>query len=137
MIGQIESYNEEKQIWIIKSEEQLFDFVPEEWSEDEGPYPGDNVLFEAMNGKATVITLIGKYPDRREGVKSRRIAALLGFFLGGLGVHRFYLGYYRIGIIQIVVTAITMGFGLLWGFVEGFLIIVGRIHEDAQGRPLK
>ncbi|RJP71869.1 MAG: NINE protein [Candidatus Abyssobacteria bacterium SURF_17] len=69
--------------------------------------------------------------------KSKLAAGLLGIFLGGFGVHRFYLGYVGIGIAQIVVTLITCGIGAIWGFIEGILILVGTIDKDAQGRPLK
>ena len=68
--------------------------------------------------------------------KSKLVAGLLGIFLGGFGIHRFYLGYTGIGIIQIVVTLITCGAGALWGFIEGILILVGNINTDAQGNPL-
>jgi TM2 domain-containing membrane protein YozV len=69
--------------------------------------------------------------------KSRMAAGLLGIFLGSLGIHRFYLGYTTIGVIQIVVTVLTFGLGGLWGFVEGIMIFAGAINRDAQGRPLK
>lgn len=70
--------------------------------------------------------------------KSKMVAGLLGIFLGGLGIHRFYLGYTGIGIAQIVVTVLTCGFGSLWGFIEGILILCGNtITTDAAGRPLK
>lgn len=71
--------------------------------------------------------------------KSKIAAGLLGIFLGGFGVHRFYLGYTRIGVIQIVVTVLTCGIGSLWGFVEGILYLVGAngYTTDAQGRPLR
>jgi TM2 domain-containing membrane protein YozV len=71
--------------------------------------------------------------------KSKLAAGLLGIFLGGLGVHRFYLGYTKIGIIQIVVTIFTCGIGSLWGFVEGILYLVGSngYTTDATGRPLR
>lgn len=68
--------------------------------------------------------------------KSKMTAGLLGIFLGGFGVHRFYLGYTGIGIAQVVVTLITFGIGALWGFVEGILILTGTIDKDAEGRPL-
>ncbi len=69
--------------------------------------------------------------------KSKLVAGLLGIFLGGFGVHRFYLGYTKLGIIQIVVTIGTCGIGSLWGLVEGILILTGSgIKEDAEGRPL-
>ena len=69
--------------------------------------------------------------------KSKVVAGLLGIFLGSIGIHRFYLGYMTIGIIQIVVTVLTFGIGGLWGFIEGILIFAGTINKDAQGRPLK
>jgi TM2 domain-containing membrane protein YozV len=70
--------------------------------------------------------------------KSRLAAGLLGIFVGGFGVHRFYLGYTGIGIAQIVVTFCTCGFGHFWGFIEGILIVAGvAITTDADGRPLR
>ncbi len=72
------------------------------------------------------------------GEKSKLAAGLLGIFVGGLGVHRFYLGYIGIGIAQIFVTLLTFGVGALWGFIEGILILTGAgIKKDAKGRPLK
>jgi TM2 domain-containing membrane protein YozV len=75
------------------------------------------------------------YPEQ----KSRLIGGLLGILLGGLGIHRFYLGYVGIGILQIVVTIVTFGLGAIWGFVEGIMILVGAemFRRDAKGVPLK
>lgn len=77
--------------------------------------------------------------------KSKLAAGLLGIFLGGLGIHRFYLGYTAIGLAQLAVTIIigilTCGVGTLaghiWGFIEGILILTGSINKDAAGRPLR
>lgn len=70
--------------------------------------------------------------------KSKLAAGLLGIFLGAFGVHRFYLGYTTIGVVQIIVTICTFGLGGVWGFIEGILIVAGTtITTDAQGRPLK
>ncbi|MGA0980320.1 MAG: TM2 domain-containing protein, partial [Candidatus Nanopelagicales bacterium] len=70
--------------------------------------------------------------------KSRLTAGLLGIFLGAFGVHRFYLGYTSIGVLQILVTIATFGIGGLWGFIEGILILSGSaIKTDADGRPLR
>lgn len=70
--------------------------------------------------------------------KSKMVAGLLGIFLGSLGIHRFYLGYTGIGIVQIVVTIVTCGIGSLWGFIEGILILcgAGSYTTDADGNPL-
>lgn len=75
--------------------------------------------------------------------KSKLAAGLLGIFLGGLGIHRFYLGYTTIGIIQIVLTVFlgifTFGLVGLWGFIEGIMILAGAnyFRQDARGIPLR
>jgi TM2 domain-containing membrane protein YozV len=42
------------------------------------------------------------------------IAGLLGILLGGLGIHKFYLGYTQEGIIML---AVTLGIGLVGGSI--------------------
>lgn len=69
--------------------------------------------------------------------KSRVAAGLLGIFLGAYGIHRFYLGDASTGVIQILVTIVTCGFGGLWGFIEGIMILSGSIDRDAMGRKLR
>lgn len=68
--------------------------------------------------------------------KSKVVAGLLGILLGSLGVHSFYLGNSKKGLIQIAVTVVTFGLGGLWGFIEGILILAGKINTDAAGNPL-
>ena len=75
-------------------------------------------------------------PTASGDTRSRLAAGLLGIFLGGWGVHNFYLGYNSKGAIQIVVTLLTCGIGALWGFIEGILILAGSINVDADGKPL-
>ncbi len=71
-------------------------------------------------------------------MKQKLVAGLLGIFLGGFGVHRFYLGYTKIGIIQIIVSLVTCGIGAWWGVIEGIMILCGaQITTDAQGNPLE
>ena len=68
--------------------------------------------------------------------KSKMAAGLLGIFLGAWGVHQFYLGDNKKGIIRIIVTVVTCGIGGIGGFIEGILILCGNINTDAQGNPL-
>jgi TM2 domain-containing membrane protein YozV len=74
--------------------------------------------------------------------KSKIAAGLLGIFLGGLGIHRFYLGYTVLGVVQLVLTlvlgAFTFGLVGLWGVVEGIMILAGAeyFRRDAKGIPL-
>lgn len=78
------------------------------------------------------------YPNASAGLKSRLVAGLLGIFLGGLGIHRFYLGFTSIGVAQIIVSIFTFGIGSLWGFIEGIMILAksASFMYDAQGKPL-
>ncbi len=65
-------------------------------------------------------------------------AGLLGILLGAWGVHSFYLGNSKKGIIQIVATILTCGIAGLWGFIEGIFILMGneQATTDAYGVPL-
>ena len=82
--------------------------------------------------------LYGSAPNPR---KSKLAAGLFGIFLGGLGVHNFYLGYKGKAISQLLITVLTFGFGSvissLWGLIEGILILTGDISTDASGTLLR
>lgn len=67
--------------------------------------------------------------------KSKMAAGLLGIFLGGLGIHNFYLGYTGKGIAQIILS-LCFGIGAVWGLIEGIMILCGKIDKDAKGIPL-
>ncbi|MDR3552905.1 MAG: TM2 domain-containing protein [Clostridia bacterium] len=69
--------------------------------------------------------------------KSRLAAGLFGIFIGGLGVHNFYLGNTSRGVIQLILTVCSCGIGSIWGFIEGILILCGQINTDANNIPLK
>lgn len=48
---------------------------------------------------------------------------LLWFFLGGLGMHRFYMGDIGIGILQLLTFG---GFGLWW-LIDGIRLLTGDL----------
>ncbi len=137
MQGKIKSYDEKAQMGVISTEQEEYAFHIDDWDEDVPPEEGDEVIFEENDGEISKVSLLGAQLPKPDPVKSRVIAGLLGLVLGAVGAHRIYLGYYKIAIYQIIFTAVTMGYGLLWGFVEGFLIISGNFNKDAKGRPLK
>ncbi|MEN3309875.1 MAG: hypothetical protein V7603_6077 [Micromonosporaceae bacterium] len=68
--------------------------------------------------------------------KSKMVAGLLGIFLGGLGVGRFYTGHIGLGVAQLIVSVCTLGIGAIWGLVDGIIILVNG-GTDAQGRILR
>ena len=63
-----------------------------------------------------------------EAKQKKLIAAILGIFLGGLGVHKFYLGYMKAGIINLILTFVC-GIGSLIGLIEGIIYLTKSDDE--------
>lgn len=58
------------------------------------------------------------------GGKSQLVALLLAILVGGLGIHRFYLGYIGIGIIQLI----TLGGCGIWALIDLIRIATGDLQ---------
>ncbi|MDR0625842.1 MAG: NINE protein [Bifidobacteriaceae bacterium] len=73
--------------------------------------------------------------------KSKLAAGLLGIFLGGLGVHNFYLGYTGKAVAQLLISVLSIGLlaivSVIWGLIEGIMILAGSIKTDGYGVPLR
>jgi len=71
------------------------------------------------------------------GAKSKVAAGLLGLFLGWIGIHKFYLGYSKEGVIMLLVSVlggmVTCGLATgvisMIGFIEG-IIYLTKSDED-------
>ena len=63
--------------------------------------------------------------------KKRLVALLLCFFLGTIGIHRFYVGKVGTGVLMIL-TAGGMG---IWTLIDFIMIIVGSF-KDKEGALL-
>lgn len=60
------------------------------------------------------------------GAEKKIPAGILGILIGALGIHKFYLGYTKEGLIMLLVTVLTLGFG---GFIMGIIgLIEGIIY---------
>lgn len=68
--------------------------------------------------------------------KSKTAFVVLAILLGEFGIHNFYIGNTKRGVIQLLVSLLTCFIGALpmwiWAVVEAF-----TIKQDAQGAPLK
>ena len=59
-------------------------------------------------------------------MKSKLTEILLCLFLGSLGIHRFYLGYTLIGVIQLL----TFGGFLIWVIVDLIRLLIGSLKDS-------
>lgn len=67
-------------------------------------------------------------------LKQRKlIAGLVGIFVGYLGVHKFFLGYNKEGLIMLLVTLLTCGAGgavmSVIGLIEGIIYLTKSDEE--------
>jgi hypothetical protein len=89
----------------------------------------------AYNGTRAAAVSAGPVPAYGAAIspKSRTVASILGFFLGGLGVDRFYLGNIGMGVAKLLVGWLTLG---IWPLVDWIIILAGGAH-DGQGLPVR
>ena len=85
-----------------------------------------------VHESATACPGCGAVQSSNASATSKRIlpAALLCFFLGFLGVHRFYVGKVGTGILQIV----TLGGLGIWVLIDFIMIIVGAFTDKAGNK---
>jgi len=62
------------------------------------------------------------------GAEKKVVAGILGILLGGLGIHKFYLGYTKEGIIQIILS-FACGIGAIIGLIEGIMYLTKSDEE--------
>ncbi len=104
---------------------------------------GARVDFDPGNGEAFSIFVLrdqamgGINIDiNTSGEKSKVVAGLLAIFLGGFGIHKFYLGYNKAGIVMLLFTMFGFLFfgipgAIIWliGLIEG-IIYISKSDQD-------
>ena len=67
--------------------------------------------------------------------KSKVAFVLLGVLLGSLGIHNFYIGRTKQGVIQLLITVLSAGMlsiaSWIWAIVD-----ICTVNADARGVPL-
>lgn len=72
-------------------------------------------------------------------------AGLLAIFVGGLGIHNFYLGFKGKAIAQLLISVLSIGLlaciSIIWSCVEGICILCSqpgtKWHKDVDGAELQ
>ena len=60
------------------------------------------------------------------------VTLLLCFFLGVLGIHRFYTGHTGTGVVQLL----TLGGCGIWALIDFIMILLGKF-KDSDGNIIK
>ncbi len=67
--------------------------------------------------------------EKIPGAEKKISAGICGILLGGLGIHKFILGYKKEGIIQLILGVCTCGLAGIVGLIEG-IIYLTKSDED-------
>ncbi|WP_295234040.1 TM2 domain-containing protein [Sediminibacterium sp.] len=91
----------------------------------------EKIALKVFNKK---IAALGADSTNNAGGKSQVVALILVLLVGGLGIHRFYLGYTWQGVVQLL----TLGGCGIWTLIDLIRIITGGLtpKDGAYGTTL-
>jgi TM2 domain-containing membrane protein YozV len=117
---------------ISGSDGNRYNFVGADWRGTGVPARGMTVDFEAEGNQAKAIYVaLGSHSSApaTPGSKSKVAAGLLAIFLGGWGIHKFYLGFTVPGLIFLLTN--TIGWAILWivGWLPNFALYLVALIE--------
>lgn len=142
MKGQILDFSVQSGLGTISGNDgKRYSFKGSEWKGNTTPLRGMSVDFEMDGTQAkAVYVAVGA---AAAGSKNKIAAGLLGIFLGGWGIHKFYLGFTGPALVYLLVN--TIGFAVTWlflfipnfvlgvlAFVEGIIYLTRSDEEFEQ-----
>lgn len=119
-------------------------FMVQRFGGEEGPFSTSDLQAQARSGLLKSTTLVRRagpeggswfVASEIPNVFSERdwtTSLLISFFLGSLGIDRFYLGYTELGVLKLL----TLGGCGIWAIVDTVMIATGSL-KDAKGLPLR
>jgi len=130
MKAKVLDYNIQEGKGLLLTEEgERYTFSNNEWKTQE-VHPSRNIKVDFVaeeNGIATGLYVeeIDSHPSKIQNTtanneKSKMVAGLLAIFLGGLGIHKFYMGCQKAGLTMLIIWF----FGLFIAGIPSFVIIV-------------
>lgn len=135
MKGKVLDFNTDSRTGIISADDgSRYTFEIAQWKGSALPKSGAKVDFSVNESAAEAI-----YQEQAASGSSKKIpAAILAFFLGAFGAHKFFLGYTKQGVIMLLVF--LFGFILLGvpsmiigviAFIE-FIIYLTKSDEEFE-----
>ena len=122
MKGQILDFSIQTNTGYISGDDgKRYTFSGQEWKDSVSPFKGMTVDFDTnYHNEAISIFVLRSNTNpvthhQQIGQKSRVVAIILAFFLGGLGIHKFYLGRIGWGIIYLI---------FCWTFIPSLIAFI-------------
>jgi TM2 domain-containing membrane protein YozV len=132
---------------IVTGEDgRRYSFKPLDWAARGEPAVGMEVDFETHESRALSIFPVpgassppvaasaGPARAPLDDDRNKYIAALIAFFLGPFGIHRFYLGRTGSGIAMVILSCTIVGFLVTvpWGFIDMIRYLIMSDREFAE-----
>lgn len=119
-----------------------YSFRPADWAARGEPAVGMHVDFETEENRALsifpvpgtpAVPVAAPAPAVERSDRNKYVAAVLAFFLGPFGIHRFYLGRTGSAIVMLVLTFTAVGLllSLPWALIDTVRYLVMSDREFA------
>lgn len=132
--GAFDAAGDENTVMFTKNQESDFKEIKrfiDAFIDDE-PISIDELKVNNITIKSSFNTTHNSNNTFEVSTKSKTTAALLSFFLGGIGIDRFYLGNIGLGIGKLL----TLGGLGIWALADFIYILTGNA-KDGNGNPVK
>ena len=120
-----------------------YSFRPADWAARGEPAVGMVVDFETVESRAlSIFPVPGTMPApvaapgqvAEPNDRNKYVAAILAFFVGPLGIHRFYLGRIGTGIVMLVLSCTIVGLlvSAPWALIDTIRYLIMSDREFAE-----
>lgn len=111
-----------------------YQFASWDWLGKNPPRIGDAIDFVC---EGDVIKSVFPLLSEQSSSKSKTVLALVCWFLGVLGIHRFMVGKVGTGIVMLVISLTFFGLIItgMWAFIDFIIILVGNF-TDKDGNKI-
>ncbi|MHC5306872.1 TM2 domain-containing protein [Bartonella sp. LJL80] len=131
MRGSILSYNQNRGL-ISGQDGNRYEFVRMDWAGQGEPAAGAEVDFIGEGNLAKNV-----FPLQVGSKHSKIVLAIVCWFFGVLGVHRFMVGKIGTGILMLVLTLTVIGIFItaIWALIDFIVILMGNF-TDKDGNKI-
>jgi len=133
MRGTIITFQDNKGI-ISGHDGNRYHFAKMDWLGEKDPSAGQEIDFTIEGESAKNIFIL---PSQSQSKHSKTVLALVAFFIGILGIHRFMVGKVGTGIAMLLISCTFFGLiaTSIWAFIDFILLLTGSF-TDKDGNKI-